>query len=247
MKAAVVFIFGHEKWLPSSGFFSFLPLGRCNQHYVVGNIYCESEWKEPANPVMWFHRKAGSAFYVWLICLLSFSVVIHRHGFPVCTWDRTTEICTLPYLRILWFVFFLRILGRESTGTHFENHSYLPPIKAIVLHYGSGYIIRLTLARMFCCYAYFLATRKFYIVNIAHSHWYGEFKHSFPMVPFILTSPKMCFYYCAIFQIDIYLFILDAFPKSEQWFIIAKCTAECVDRKGRKPYHGRKATFPYHI
>ena len=51
-KAAVVFIFGDEKWLPSSDFFSFLPLGRCNQHYVVGKTYYEPEWKEPAYPVI---------------------------------------------------------------------------------------------------------------------------------------------------------------------------------------------------
>ena len=115
VKAAVWNVFGHEKWLPSSGFFSFLPLGRCNQHYVVGNIYCASEWKEPAYPVRWFHRKAGSAFYVWLICLRSFSVAQYRPGLLFCILGSTAGSCEPLYLRRLWFGFYFRKLGKKST------------------------------------------------------------------------------------------------------------------------------------
>ena len=46
---------------------------------------------------------AGSAFYVWLICLRSFSVAQYRPGLWFYTWGSTARNETPLYLRILWF------------------------------------------------------------------------------------------------------------------------------------------------
>ena len=102
IKAAVSNLFGHEKWLPISGFFSFLPLGRCNQHYDVDKI-CIVSLNEKSLLTLWFHRKAGSAFYVWLICFRSFLVVWYRPGLRFYIWGNTAGNETLLYPRIPWF------------------------------------------------------------------------------------------------------------------------------------------------
>ena len=64
---------------------------------------------------LWFHRKAGSAFYVWLICLRSFSVAQYRPGLLFCILGSTAGSCEPLYLRRLWFGFYFRKLGKKST------------------------------------------------------------------------------------------------------------------------------------
>lgn len=53
-------------------------------------------------------------FYAWLICLRSFSVVKYRPGFLFCIWSSTAGNCTLPYLHVLLFAFYIHRLGSES-------------------------------------------------------------------------------------------------------------------------------------
>ena len=57
---------------------------------------------------------AGSAFYVWLICLLSFSVVKYRPGLLFCIWGSTVGNLAPLYPHILWFGFYCHNLGKES-------------------------------------------------------------------------------------------------------------------------------------
>ena len=88
-------------------------------------------------------RIAGSAFYVWLICLRSFSVAQYRPGLLFCIWDSTAGNCTLPYLHVLWFGSYCHRLGNESIWIFSAYFPWvIPSFYPFILNWLRGFMSR---------------------------------------------------------------------------------------------------------
>ena len=72
---------------------------------------------EPASSLL---RKQAPCFYIWLICLLPFSVVLHQSEFLSCIWGKKAGTSPEPYPHIPWFVFSHRKRGNAPTGNRFD-------------------------------------------------------------------------------------------------------------------------------